>query len=432
MLIQFSVKNYKTFKDKATINFIASNYDKETREEDNIYLDEKFNQRILKSSVIYGANASGKSKFLDAIIFMRRFVITSSKDSQKGDKINLEPFKLNPETENESSEFEIIFTFKNTQYRYGFEADSKKVISEWLYYKPKTKEVELFYRDYQNFEIHKRSFQKGNTLVKEDLVRDNALFLSVAAQFNEKKSLSVIEWFKSIGTISGAKESGYESFTINKTKDSTFKLKILELLKAADLGIQDIKVEMLDLENLPKEMPKELKEFIIKKSEEDDAEFLSDVLTSHRKYNSNREFTGFTNFSLDDDESFGTRKFFALTGPVLDSLENGNPLLIDELDSKLHPNLVCKIVSLFNSKTHNPKNAQLLFNTHDTNLLSSGLFRKDQVWFTEKNRYGEAKLYSLSDFKSSEVRKTEAFEENYIRGKYGAIPFLGDFEKLLN
>jgi AAA15 family ATPase/GTPase len=179
-------------------------------------------------------------------------------------------------------------------------------------------------------------------------------------------------------------------------------------------------------------MPKELKEFIIKKSEEDDAEFLSDILTSHRKYNSNREFTGFTNFSLDDDESFGTRKFFALTGPVLDSLENGNPLLIDELDSKLHPNLVCKIVSLFNSKTHNPKNAQLLFNTHDTNLLSSGLFRKDQVWFTEKNRYGEAKLYSLSDFKSSEVRKTEAFEENYIRGKYGAIPFLGDFEKLLN
>ena len=102
------------------------------------------------------------------------------------------------------------------------------------------------------------------------------------------------------------------------------------------------------------------------------------------------------------------------------------------MDSKLHPNLVCKIVSLFNSKVNNPKNAQLLFNTHDTNLLSSGLFRKDQVWFTEKNRYGEAKLYSLADFKANEVRSTEAFEENYIRGKYGAIPFLGDFDKLLN
>lgn len=432
MLIQFSVKNYKTFKDKATFSFIASNYDKNTREEENIYQDEKFNQRILKSSVIYGANASGKSKFLDALIFMRRFVITSSKDSQKGDKINIEPFKLNTDSEKEPSEFEVIFIFKNIMYRYGFEADSKKIISEWLYYKPNTKEVELFYREYQNFDIHKRSFQKGNTLVKEDLVRDNALLVSVAAQFNEKKSLSVIDWFKSIGTISGAKESGYESFTISKTKDANFKLKVLELLKVADLGIQDIKVEMLDLTNLPGDMPKELKEFIIKKSEEDDAEFLSDVLTSHRKYDSNKQLSGYINFSLDDDESFGTRKFFALTGPILDSLENGNTLIIDELDSKLHPNLVCKIVSLFNSKVNNPKNAQLLFNTHDTNLLSSGLFRKDQVWFTEKNRYGEAKLYSLADFKANEVRSTEAFEENYIRGKYGAIPFLGDFDKLLN
>ena len=264
MLIQFSVKNYKTFKDKATFSFIASNYDKNTREEENIYQDEKFNQRILKSSVIYGANASGKSKFLDALIFMRRFVITSSKDSQKGDKINIEPFKLNTDSEKEPSEFEVIFIFKNIMYRYGFEADSKKIISEWLYYKPNTKEVELFYREYQNFDIHKRSFQKGNTLVKEDLVRDNALLVSVAAQFNEKKSLSVIDWFKSIGTISGAKESGYESFTISKTKDANFKLKVLELLKVADLGIQDIKVEMLDLTNLPGDMPKELKEFIIK------------------------------------------------------------------------------------------------------------------------------------------------------------------------
>ena len=432
MLIQFSVKNYKTFKDKATISFVASNYDKTTREDDNIHKEDKFELRLLKSSVIYGANASGKSKFIDAIAFMKRFVIISSKDSQKGDDIDLEPFRLNTESEKEPSEFEIIFIFKNTMYRYGFEADKNRIISEWLYYKPKTKEVELFYRDYQDFEIHKRSFSKGQTLVKEDLIRDNALLLSVAAQFNEKKSLAVIEWFKSIGVISGAKEAGYESFTITKTKDENFKLRILDLLKNADLGIQDIKVEMLDLKNLPKEMPKEIKDFIIKKAEEDDAEFLSDVLTSHRKYDSNKQLSGYTNFSLDDDESLGTRKFFALTGPILDSLENGNTLIIDELDSKLHSNLVCKIVSLFNSKNSNPKNSQLLFNTHDTNLLSSGLFRKDQIWFTDKNRYGEAKLYSLADFKSNEVRKTEAFEENYIRGKYGAIPFLGDFDKLLN
>lgn len=432
MLIQFSVKNFRTFKDKATLSFIASNYDKDTREEENIFQDLNYNLRILKSSVIYGANASGKSKFIEALAFMKYFVITSSKDSQKGDKISVEPFKLNVESEKEPSEFEIIFTFKNKMYRYGFEVNEEKVISEWLYLKPKTKEIELFYRNFQNFETHKRSFQKGLRLIEDDLIRDNALMISVSAQFNEKNAVDIIEWFKDLGAISGLKENGYEGYTINKTQDPLYKNKILELLKAADLGIQDIKVEMLDLDKLPKDMPKELQEFIIKKSKEDDkTQFLSDVFTSHKKYDKNKKLVGNVKFSLDDDESFGTIKFFALTGPVLDSIENGTPLIIDELDSKLHPNLVCKIVSLFNSKETNPKNAQLLFNTHDTNLLSSGLFRRDQVWFTEKNKFGEAKLYSLADFKSEEVRKTEAFEENYIRGKYGAVPFLGFFDNLI-
>jgi AAA15 family ATPase/GTPase len=433
MLIQFSIKNFRTFKDKATLSFIASNYDKDTREDENIFQDTNHNLRLLKSCAIYGANASGKSKFIEALVFMKRFVITSSKDSQKGDKISVEPFKLNSVSEKEPSEFEVIFTHKNILYRYGFEVTNKIVVSEWLYSKPKTKEIELFYRDYQNFETHKRSFQKGNTLIKEGLIRDNALFLSVAAQFNEKTSVTLIEWFKNIGTISGVKEDGYKGYTVRKAKDDNFKNKILELLKAADLGIQDIQVEMLDLDKLPNDMPKELKEFIIKKSEEDEsAEFISDVLTSHKKYDDNKNLVGKVNLSLDDDESFGTRKFFALTGPVLDSLENGHTLVIDELDSKLHPNLVCKIVSLFNSKENNPKNAQLLFNTHDTNLLSSGLFRRDQVWFTEKNKFGEAKLYSLADFKSEDVRKNDPFEDNYIRGKYGAVPYLGYFDNLIH
>jgi AAA15 family ATPase/GTPase len=155
-------------------------------------------------------------------------------------------------------------------------------------------------------------------------------------------------------------------------------------------------------------------------------------LTTHKKYNEDKMAVEDVYFSMDVDESYGTKKFFALTGPVLDSLEKGQVLIVDELDSKLHPNLVCKIVSLFNSKEHNPKNAQLIFNTHDTNLLNSGLFRRDQIWFTEKNKYGEAKLFSLADFKSGEVRKNETFEENYIRGKYGGVPFLGFFDELIS
>jgi hypothetical protein len=430
MLIQFSVRNFRTFKEKATLSLIASNYDKD-REAENILEDANFNLRLLKSAVIYGANASGKSKLMEALNFMRRFAISSSRESQKGDEIEVHPFSLNVETENEPSEFEVIFTYNNVMYRYGFEANKEVVVSEWLYYRPKTKEVELFFRDYQNIENHSRNFTKGAIAVREGMVRDNALLLSLAAQLNDEISIQVIEWFRNLKIISGLREEGYKGYTMSKTKDPLHKQKMLELLKAADLGIQDIKLEMLDIDALPKDMPKELRDKLIRDSKEENAEIFSDIITTHKKYNNDRQFVENSYMSMDDDESSGTQKFFALTGPILDVLENGFSLVVDELDSKLHPNLICKLVSLFNSKELNPKDAQLIFNTHDTNLLSSGLFRRDQIWFTEKNKFGEARLYSLADFKTDEVRKSEPFEENYIRGKYGAIPFLDTFDDLI-
>lgn len=426
MLLQFSIKNFKTFKDKATLSLIASNYDKDTREEDNIVFNDTYRIRLLKSAVIYGANASGKSKLLDAFVFMTYFVINSSKDSQKGETIEVEPFKLSTQTENEPSEFEIIFVHKNILFRYGFEVTSKRIISEWLYYKPKTKEVELFYREGNTFNIHDRNFTKGNAVYKEGLVRDNALLISVAAQFNEIMAINVLEWFKS---LKFNREFNY-NLTMEKTDNPENKIRILELIKVADLGIQDIELQKLDIDRLPKSMSKEVKDKIINEVRDKSKILITDIITKHKKYNADLQLVDNINFSLDDHESSGTRKFFTLTGLILDVLENGYTLVVDELDSKLHPNLVCKIVSLFNSQEFNKKNAQLIFNTHDTNLLSSGLFRRDQIWFTNKNKYGEASLYSLADFKSDEVRKTEPFEENYIRGKYGAVPFLGFFDNL--
>ncbi len=430
MLLQFSVKNFKTFKDKVTLSLIASNYDKDTRARENIINDTTFNFRILKSAVIYGANASGKSKFLEAIAFMRHFVMNSSKESQKGESIEVDPFRLNKETESEPSEFEIVFVYKDELFRYGFEATKEKVVSEWLYHRPKTKEIELFYRDGSQFETHERKFTKGSMVVKEGLVRDNALLVSVAAQFNEKSAINVIEWFKALKFLYGLNEMGYQGFTMSKTESPAQKIKILELLKAADFGIQDIKLQKVDIDKLPKGMSNDMREAILRKIKEENAAFVADVLMIHKKYDSNKQVVDHVEFSIDEDESSGTRKFFALIGPILDVIENGYTLVVDELDSKLHPNLVCKIVALFNSKEFNTKNAQLIFNTHDTNLLSSGLFRRDQIWFTNKDRYGEAKLYSLADFKSNEVKKNEPFEDNYIRGKYGAIPYLGFFDNL--
>jgi len=431
MLLQFSVRNFKTFKERAVLNLVASNYDKDTRETENIIADSDLNLRILKSAVIYGANASGKSKFIEAMMFMREFANKSSRDSQKGDLINVAPFKLETVSENDSSEFEVIFIYHKVMYRYGFEVTKTRVLSEWLYHKPKTKEVELFYREQQKFDIHERNFAKGATLVKEDLVRSNALMLSVAAQFNDKSAGEVLEWFKRLGAISGLNEDGYQGFTMRRTKRPEHKEKILELLKAADFGIKDIMLELLDISNIPKHLPKEIRESLERQMREEGAEFISDVLTTHRKYDASKNYVGDVQFSLEDEESSGTKKFFALTGPILNTIENGSVLFVDELDSKLHPNLVCKLISLFNSKKLNPKNAQIIFNTHDTNLLSSGLFRRDQIWFTEKDRFGAATLFSLSDFKS-DVRKTDNFESNYIKGKYGAIPYLGDFDSIVN
>ena len=430
MLIQFTVRNFKIFKEKATLSFIASNYDKETREQENISDTNIYNLRILKSAVIYGANASGKSKFMEALMFMRRFVINSSKETQKGEKIAVQPFRLSTESESEPSEFEVLFTIKNEMFRYGFEVDNNIVVAEWLYHKPKTKEIELFYRELQKFETHPKKFLKGAALVKQELIRNNALFLSVASQFNEDSASNVLSWFQELIFISGLDEREFKNNAISKVKDSAKKSKVLELLKVADLGIQDINYREYSFE-FPNDDEKKKFDDLRVKLKEFDSEAFSDISTSHKKYDKNKNKVEDTNFSMNTDESKGTQKFFYLTGPIIDALENGGIIIADELDSKIHPNLVCKIVSLFNSETINNKNAQLIFNTHDTNLLSSGLFRKDQIWFTEKDKFGEAKLYSLSDFKSDTVRKNEAFEDNYIRGKYGAVPFLGFFDNLV-
>jgi hypothetical protein len=315
-------------------------------------------------------------------------------------------------------------------YRYGFEATQEEVISEWLYYKPKTKEVELFYRDGDQIDFHESLFSKGKMVTTQGLVRKNALLLSVAAQFNEEQAIAVINWFRNLRVISNVREYFSQRFTINRTKTPADKQKIITLMKDADFGIQDIEVELMNEDNIPSHYPLSLRNKLIAEIKEGNMERVNDILFSHRKYGRDNEFVHNVPFSLDKDESSGTQKYFNLLGPILDVLENGQVLVVDELDAQLHPNLLCRIISLFHSTEMNHNNAQLIFNTHDTNLLDSGLFRRDQIWFTDKDKYGAAKLYSLADFSSEEVRKNEAFEKNYIKGKYGAVPYFGSMDIL--
>ena len=186
MLVQFSIRNYKAFKEEAKLTLFASNYDKATLEADNVFEVPKFGLRLLKSAVIYGANASGKTKLVDAANFMRTLIKDSSKESQKGELIATEPFRLSTATEKEPSMLEVIFIHQDEMFRYGFEVTNNEVASEWLYHRPNTKEVEIFYREGQEFTTHPLLFRKGSFFVKEKMVRPNALMLSVAAQFNNK------------------------------------------------------------------------------------------------------------------------------------------------------------------------------------------------------------------------------------------------------
>lgn len=430
MLVEFTVGNFKTFRERASLSLTASNYYKEENEETNVILAEKFGLKILRSAVIFGANATGKSKFLEALGLMRTMALHSFRRTQSGDEIKVEPFALDTESETLPTYFEILFLQNEVLYRYGFVADKRSIHSEWLSVRDQRKEVEIFSRKGQEFTFHPVRFKAGKILKSQEIFRPNALLLSSAAITSNPVITEVMNWFKKLTIISGLKEESYEGFTMYRTLDPDHLKEMSEFLRVADFGISGVQARRLNTGELPYGLPDRVREEIITKINETEGKLFSGVYTTHKKYNKEKLPQGTIEFSLDKDESSGTKKFFALLGPVFDSLRNGNILIVDELDSKLHPNLVTAIANLFHTPEGNKNQAQLIFNSHNTNLLASGIFRRDQIWFTEKDRYGAATLYSLSDIK--DVRKTDNFEESYIRGKYGAVPYLGEFDSVIH
>jgi AAA15 family ATPase/GTPase len=426
MLIEFSVGNFLSFREPQTLSMVASSIkDKGIDENDNVFSVPGIKNKFLKSAVIYGANASGKSNFIEAFSFFKAFILNSSKETQANQAIEVERYKLSTETEEAPSFFEIIFNYKDIQYRYGFEVDNQKINSEWFYHKPKTKEIEYFYRKEQEFDLHEK-FSVGKTLCDNKMVRNNALLLSVAAQFNDFIPMEVISWLYNFNSISGLKDESYQEYTLNLLQQENYKERILNFTKVADLGIDDLKLiqqEITDV-NFNKNHTQEQKDVLLKALK---AKKISNLMSFHQKYDKSMQPVDLVPFYFQESESAGTIKYFSLAGPLLDTLDNGKVLMIDELDSKLHPLLTEKIISLFNSHITNPKNAQLIFTTHDTNLLSAKLFRRDQVWFTEKDRYGASNVFSLVKYK---VRNDASFEKDYLLGKYGGIPILKDFSKL--
>ncbi|MBI5634476.1 MAG: ATP-binding protein [Nitrospirae bacterium] len=419
MLIEFNTANVLSLKDKATLSMVASSDN--ALEENNVFSAGNF--KLLRSAVVYGANASGKSNLLTAMSFMRHMVINSSKDTQASEEIDVDSFKLSEACDGKPSLFEAVFICAGGKYRYGFEVDRQRVQSEWLFHSAKVREAALFTREGDHIQVNESRFKEGKAL--EEKTRENALFLSVCAQFNGKISKEILAWFNSIQFIHGA-SSGIRPLgvTVNMLNDPLQKKRILEMSRIADLGIDDLQghTKEITLESLPKDMPDEMKKKILSKGIME-----IEVKTIHLKYDSKNKEVGSVSFDLYDNESAGTLKFLGMAGPILDCLDKGRILVIDELDARLHPLLTRSIVSLFNSPT-NRSNAQMIFASHDTGLLDKNLFRRDQIWLAEKDRYGATILYSMAELKG--IRKEASFGKDYILGKYGAIPFIGDPSRL--
>jgi AAA15 family ATPase/GTPase len=422
MIIEFSVKNYRSIKELQTLSMLAAPIKSKKSELDTqniIPVSENFS--LLKTAAIYGANGSGKSSIVKAMLNMFVFIRDSFKDNNLGEMI-MEPFLLNDTSIKEPTFFQLIFLCKGVKYRYGFEILRNEIISEWLFGTPGKKETYYFKREGDNFEINENKFTEGIGL--ETKTSEHNLFLNIAKAFNGKVSKEIFDFFiHKISINLGVGDMGFRETTLDILKEEKSKKQILNLLNLADFGINDLEHKKLTKDDITEDAPKEILDDII----EGKIQF---ILSNRSVIDKDGNKVGQRYMSLDNHESEGTRKLFNYSGVLVKALTVGKTLVIDEFDARLHPMITKKIVEMFHSPEINKVGAQLIFITHDTNLLDKDLLRRDQIYFVEKNKRFESELYSLAEFKG--VRNDASYEKDYIKGKYGAIPFLGDFTKLFD
>jgi hypothetical protein len=381
---------------------------------------------LLSSAAIYGANASGKSNLIAAMGTMTAFVRASVEGAKQTGSIPVDSHRLSIATKAEPTRLELVFRMDGHRYRYGFAATVERVIEEWLYWVPTKKEALLFHRRMDKYELG-RGFRDGRGVT--ELTRPNALLLSVAAQFNGPISGRVAAWFEDrLNVVSGLQPEDLAPYSLRRYFSGESKDQILDLVRKLDLGIADLRGRAMNytLEDLPPDASDELRKLFAEHPE--GGVTVEELVSVHTQYSPDGEPVGEEVFSF-SSESDGTQKLFALAGMLVKTLSEGGVLAIDELDSRLHPMITRSLVGLFCSKDTNPKGAQLVFTTQDTNLLDNKLLRRDQIWFVEKDRQGASHLYSLAEFKEP-VRNDANYERNYIRGRYGAVPYLGDLASL--
>ena len=413
MLLDFTVGNFRSFYEKKTFSMLAQSLKEEPKE--NVAKELSYN--ILKTMAVYGANSSGKSNLVNAIQRMKD-VVTSSVKLNPQDKLPYEPFLLIKDN-SEPSFFEVSFLKDDFCYRYGFSYNKTDIVEEWLFRKttPRSKEQALFIRNNDGIAFEDNKFPEGIGL--ESRVNNNRLFLSLCAQLGGEISSKVILWFSGdIALIFGLNNQEYRflstfCFRVNGEESK----RSLDLFKKLQLGFEGIYTR----EDNAYPVGDSIDEKYLESLDHTKIESI------HRLYDKNGEVCGQVNFAFDDQESSGTKKLFDISCYIFSVLKFGKVLVIDELDAKMHPLISQQIIALFNNPKTNPKNAQLIFTTHDTHLLSSKMLRRDQIWFTEKNDVEQTDLYCLTDIvlpDGTKPRNDANYEKNYIAGRYGAIPYI--------
>jgi AAA15 family ATPase/GTPase len=393
--------------------------------EENLVTVPSIKNRVVRSAAIYGANASGKTNILRALSYFDRTIETSQISGSRDSKIPREPFKLN-DNQSESSYFEADFLLDGERLTFGFELDDSKIISEWMFAFPSGRKVVWYEREAGKPITFGRSLTGKNRAI-EALTRNNSLFLSAAAQNNHELLSPVFEWFREgFHFVDPEFRSPYSTAQIC-SEDR----KIADLMKTwlhlADLGIVDFTIKEEEFE--PR--MKEIMGLILKGP--GGSESPGELPSTRQRIALLHQGALSKSYAVDaTEESNGTIAYFSILGPILRALSKGSVLLIDELDSSLHPVLAKEIVKLFNDPKLNCNGAQFIFTTHDANLLNLDILRRDQIWFAEKDREGASSLYPLSEFG---IRSEYNIQRGYLQGRFGAIPFLNesfvkDLEKL--
>ena len=411
MLLEFSVKNFLSFKDKTTFSMIAATG---SENEENLII--KGNERILKTTALYGANASGKTNLIKAFT-SAIMMVRMSNNRQIGEKMfQMEAFAFDEETKNKPCEFEFVFIANENKYIYGFVADKDKIYEEYLYQYFTAKATRIFERTNSN-EYKFLSGDEGRLNTIKEKNTDNKLFLATATAWNYDKTKNAYLWFaKSIDTyIVGNFLNDFAVEAFSNDDNEELKNFTLKLLEKADIIIKDFSIEVEE-----KEVDNNfLMLFKMPISATPQKQRNVKIKMTHEVKDNDKIKKYDLNFK---NESSGTQILFSLAPTLKSVFENGKVLIIDEIERSLHPNLVEMIIKLFHNPEINKGNAQLIFNTHDTNLLSLEIFRRDQIWFAEKDlEKGTTDLYPLDDFS---VRKTENIQKGYLNGRYGAIPFV--------